>query len=411
MAAQNVDIVFVVDASESMSPCFEQLRKHFQSLLAPLRQAKFKARFGLVAHAAGRDRGGIVYDHHFIGGAGHSFLKDLYGQSPRASDFFTDDPDKFCQVLQSLKPQGNENTLLALDIALDFPFGSLQNTKRVVAVLSDEKLEDGIEGDVPISKIPELVQKIQARHVQLFASMPSSDGANLLAEVDRSEFEPVDGGDGLARVDFKLLLGQMGKSISIPSLQTVGEPLFKRALFGQDAWGSERSASAATRQVILKTGESARLNIDQPIEWIKARLAWTAKRDLDLHAFYRTKDGSDKHVFFGNKIEKDVNLDVDAGVGDRGGQNVENMGISSLENIEAILFATNIYKWHGGESYADYDGKVVVTTNNGDDITVPLSSQQRAAWCVIAKIDNRGQGPEVVNVNAVTESDPNVSGF
>jgi len=44
-----------------------------------------------------------------------------------------------------------------------------------------------------------------------------------------------------------------------------------------------------------------------------------------------------------------------------------------LDGFEEILFATKIYK--KGGSYADYDGRVAVQTNNGDDIVVPLTSR------------------------------------
>jgi len=64
-----------------------------------------------------------------------------------------------------------------------------------------------------------------------------SDASEALAMADRSELEQVDGGDGLAGVDYKLLLGQMGKSISSASLQSSKEPAYTRALFGQDTWG------------------------------------------------------------------------------------------------------------------------------------------------------------------------------
>ena len=46
------------------------------------------------------------------------------------------------------------------------------------------------------------------------------------------------GGQGLASVDFKTLLGQMGKSISVSSLQGGQEERYERALFGQDKWVS-----------------------------------------------------------------------------------------------------------------------------------------------------------------------------
>jgi len=59
--------------------------------------------------------------------------------------------------------------------------------------------------------------------------------AQQLSEANGSEIEDV-GGQGLTTVDFKALLGQMGKSISIASLQGALEEKYERALFGQDQW-------------------------------------------------------------------------------------------------------------------------------------------------------------------------------
>ena len=410
MKAQTVDLILVVDASESMGPCFAQLRQHLNDLLAPLQQANFHVRFGLVAYAAGKDRTGAVYDHTFIGGSGPELIQQLYSPQANPAEYFATDPGAVGRALGALKPQGNEDTLLALDIAADFPFGAVENTRRVIALFTDERLEDGIGGDEPIAKIPELIEKIQQRRIQLFVSAPLSSGLEQLAAVDRAEIEPVNSGDGLKSVDFKKLLAQMGKSISMSSLQMGREPAWRKALYGQDRWSANRSASEATRRVVLAVGESARLNTSEPLTRINVKLQWTASVDLDLHAFVRTRRGEEEHIYFVNKVGQSINLDADAGVGDRGGQNEENITISSLDGFDRILFATKIYK--KGGCYADYDGRVAVQTNNGDDIQVPLTARERADWCVIAKIENSSvQGPSVVNVNRVTDDEPSALAF
>ena len=410
MSAQNVDLVLVVDASDSMGPCFGQLKQHLADLLSPLQQANFHVRFGLVAYAAGKDRSGAVYDHTFVGGSGFQLIQNLYSSQFRIEDYFTTDPAAIGRTLGALNPQGNEDTLLALDIVADFPFGPVENTRRVIAVFSDEKFEDGIGGEEPLAKLPELVDKLMSRRIQLFVAAPLSPGLEQLAAVDRAEIEAVDGGDGLKSVDFKKIMAQMGKSISMASLQMGREPAWKKALYGQDQWSSNRAASEATRRVILAVGESARLNTSEPLTKINVRLQWTASVDLDLHAFFRTKGGQDGHIYFRNKIASCIVLDTDAGIGDRGGLNEENITITSLDDFEEILFATKIFS--KGGSYANYDGKVAVETNNGDDIQVPLTARERADWCVIAKITNTAsQGPVVVNVNRVTNNEPNVNDF
>ncbi len=136
---------------------------------------------------------------------------------------FTEDPSRVTSVLASLEPKGDEDMLLALDLAADFPFGPLSNTKRVIALFSDEPFEGGIAGSEPVSKMSQLQAKLMARHIKLFAAVPRSPAALDLAQTDGSEIVEIDGGDGLRDVDFAKLLGQMGKSISVSALQAVSD--------------------------------------------------------------------------------------------------------------------------------------------------------------------------------------------
>lgn len=410
MKATTVEIVLLIDASESMRPCFDGLRQHLVGMLQPLKQGNFRVRFGLVAYAAGKDSSGPVYALTFVGGNGPHLIRQLYSGQALQADYFSENPAEVVRILDRLVPQGNEDTLLALDIASDFPFGPVENTRRVIAMFSDERLEDGIGGAGPLAKLPDLVAKLQQRRIQLFAAAPLSPGLEMLAAVDRAEIEPVEGGDGLKSVDFKKLLQQMGKSISISSLQMGREPAWKKAIFGQNRWSDARFANGNSHHKVLAVGESARLDTSQPITQINIKLQWTAAVDLDLHAFFRTKSGIDGCVYFGNPKEGHIKLDFDAGIGDEGGQNEENITIKSLGDLDGILFATKIF--NKGGSYADYDGRVTVKTNNGDNIEVRLTAQKQADWCVIAKITNESkQGPSVVNVNRVTDSDPDLDSF
>ena len=255
MKPQNVDLVLLVDSSESMRPCFASLREHLKDLLYPLQQANFRVRFGLVAYAAGRDRGSPVYDHTFIGGSGPEMIQKLYSPSVSAVDFFTSDSAVVTRVLSGLEAQGNEDTLLALDIAADFPFGSPESTRRVIAVFTDEPLEAGLSEAEPMAKIPNLIQKLMSRRIQLFVSAPFSPAMAQLGSLDRAEIETVDGGDGLKSVDFKKLLAQMGKSISVSSLQMGPEPAWQKAIFGQDKFEPSRFSSAQDKSVIVRSGE------------------------------------------------------------------------------------------------------------------------------------------------------------
>jgi hypothetical protein len=66
--------------------------------------------------------------------------------------------------------------------------------------------------------------------------MPYSDAAQELSAANGSEIEDVGDGQGLASVDFKSLLAQMGKSISVSSLQGALDERYEPAIFDQDQW-------------------------------------------------------------------------------------------------------------------------------------------------------------------------------
>ena len=414
MPAPNVDLVFVIDASDSMQPCFDALRAHLDKVIQPMQGHIYKVRFGLVAQSAGADRGVALYDHQFLCGSGPDALKKLYMRGPNDPDprneFFTEDSQRLSSALAELRPKGNEDMLVALDVAADFPFGPSSNTKRVIALFSDEPFEGGVSTNTLNSKIPELIKKLQARHIQLFIAIPDSDAIQQLAEVDRSEVELVAEGGGLHTLDFTKLLGQMGKSISASSLQSIGEPAYFRALFGQDRWGNERVINATNREVILKVGEAATLDTSKPLENIRVRMDWTlGVTFLDIYAYYRVKGrGIPEKVYWAERHNDDgIYLSADPSLAAH--NKSFDMTMDKLNHFDELLIAANIFNGNGEERWSDYDGQVVVETNNGDRVTVRLTAQEVGEWCIIARIDNKNPNcPQVININRVSECEPTV---
>lgn len=241
MPASTVDLVFVIDASESMRPCFRGLARNLDRVIRPLQGINLKVRLGLVALSVGAGDGGSrVYPTQTLAGGWDS----VYNAQGVCRDLFTRDSEAFSSCLRSVSLQGDENNLVALDFALDFPFGPVASHRRVVAMFSDEKIEDGAVSKEELATLPRLIEKAMARKVMLFAAMPFSPALEALGSLDGSQFERVDGGDGLASVDFAKLLGQMAKSISVASVQGA-EATYTRALFGQDRWVTCNSASYA----------------------------------------------------------------------------------------------------------------------------------------------------------------------
>jgi hypothetical protein len=235
MAVKNVDLVILLDCSKSMRPCFDQIKNHLKELLQPLQNAKMSVRFGLLGYSAtSKSKLSIAYSMVFLGGDDIKTLLNIYSESVNPDLFFTQDAEKISTALDRLACQGDEDALLSLDTAIDFPFGSLQTTRRVISLFTDEKIENGVNERTPLAKIQQIIDKLTKRKISLFAFCPQSAALDELATADSAEITYVESGDGLQSVDFKKLMQQMGKSLSIPTMQSSGESPWERALFGQD---------------------------------------------------------------------------------------------------------------------------------------------------------------------------------
>lgn len=239
-ATSNVDLVLVIDTSASMRPCIDGLRTHLRDLLKPMQGYVANVRFGLVGLSASMSNGEILYVPATLAG-GRESIEHLYA-TPNQYKFFTEDPDEIIKRLDELTISGDEDNLVALDLAMDHPFGPSDTHKRVIALFSDEKLENGVQRSGLLGTISQVVEKLHARRIKLFCAMHYSDAAQQLAEANGSEIEDIGDAAGLASVDFKMLLTQMGKSISVSSLQGSSMEEFTPALYGQNTWAPSSDA-------------------------------------------------------------------------------------------------------------------------------------------------------------------------
>lgn len=167
--------------------------------------------------------------------------------------------------------------------------------------------------------------------------------------------------------------------------------------------GTNVTGDPGTITTLNQIGDSAKLDTSTPLTEVNIRLEWQAAVDLDLNAFYTMKSGDTGIVDYQEKDAPNMKLDNDAGVGDRGGKNEENLRISSLDDYQEVWFATKIFS--KGGSYSDYDGRVTVETNNGDTIEVPLTSTETKPYLLIAKLTNGPEGPTITNLNDAVDCD------
>ena len=220
MPAENVDVVFVLDASGSMSSCFRSVVQNIESMLLQFRQVSFKFRLDAVIHDSSKTWTCFNSSH-----------RDIYHPT-QSSRFFTSDVNEFNRVLSGVSVGADEDMLYALDCALDFPFGPVQTTNRVVVMFSDEPFEGNVHQEHQ-DKLDDLVEKIEARRIKFFLAMPRCDGAEVLENARNASYTEANG-SGLSSFDFSKFFDTIGKTVTRVSAQMTGEPSYNKALFGQD---------------------------------------------------------------------------------------------------------------------------------------------------------------------------------
>lgn len=182
-------------------------------------------------------------------------------------------------------------------------------------------------------------------------------------------------------------------------------------------WQNTQTDFAQNTKVLGQSKDFS--EISNTFNHIAVTLSWTQAVDLDLYAFYKTKDGKVGEIFYDNKGSLRnfpfIKLDEDSGIGNTGGDNEENLIITSISEMDYILIAVNIFKEKGffsffkkEDSFARYDGKILVQPDTKQRVEIPLSSPESGEWCIVAGIDNRGEMPRVLNINSVEKKKPDL---
>lgn len=244
---ETADIVFCMDASGSMGNAFDGVRDNVEKLVKTLNtsglQTKWDVRFDFLAYSntSAPSMRLITTNEHSIG-----VINGLYNdpetknlqQDNESGKFFTRDLEKFCEQLDKVECEGDESTLLALDLAADFPFRDAATCHRVVVLLTDEPVADGPLANETNKKLMNLAMKYQDKKIMLFMVTPDCHSFDQLSQIDRCEWT-VDETGGLRGVNFSKLMESIGKSVSIS--QTMGSgrntpnPLFCESKWTQEA--------------------------------------------------------------------------------------------------------------------------------------------------------------------------------
>lgn len=243
MAGRNcADIVFCIDASGSMAPCLEAVREHVGKLLESLNsdaQVKWDVRFDFLTFQETTD-GSHLY--RTVRNDAVEMLEAIY-QKPNPERFFTRDLEEFRRRLFLSMPMGEEMQLVALDVAMDFPWRSSNEAHRVVVLLTDEPVETGLQVRMQTDRIEKLIEKLMKKRIKLFIVAPESDAFYRLSAADRCEYTDLESeNDGLRGVDFSKMLSTIGKSVSVSQSYEGGstEPM---PLFHQNMWSGGTGGS------------------------------------------------------------------------------------------------------------------------------------------------------------------------
>jgi tellurite resistance protein TerA len=205
--------------------------------------------------------------------------------------------------------------------------------------------------------------------------------------------------------------------------------------FYREIPGAEK-LQISSKIILQNQGESAFLiRPKQSLQKINAKLTWKSDVDLDLYCFYLKKNHevysenqgflakffgkSPKlnaevfKIYFRNKgsltSSPYIKLDQDAGIGDKGGDNEENIEIAKTSEIDALIFATHIFN-KPSAVFSAYDGKVLVECM-GQIIEVPLVAKEKGNWAYIAMIDCSQDQLKVTNLNQIKTQEPTYDDF
>lgn len=219
MAGRNsADIVFCIDASGSMRPCIDAVVKNVEKLIEGLQtddSTTWDVRFDFLTFHDSIDDGAEVHGYQSVNLPGGALVDSIY-QKINSSKFFTRNLNEFRESLKQVECVGEEMHLLALDIAMDYPWRPSSECHRVVIMLTDEAVETGISVASQLVRIDRLIEKLMEKRVKLFIIAPESEAFYRLSCADRCEYmDFADASAGLRNVDFSKMLQTIGKSVSV----------------------------------------------------------------------------------------------------------------------------------------------------------------------------------------------------
>lgn len=155
---------------------------------------------------------------------------------------------------------------------------------------------------------------------------------------------------------------------------------------------------------LKQKGQEAQLG---SIKQFMVTLKWTSAADFDLAAAYEAKDGRLGMVYFGEKGDMNafpfMQLSGDAGVGDAGGDNQEDMRVMKIDDMKfiwVICWDYGAVQAGGPARFAGSDVVVSLMDDTGTNHAVSLNTGDTGNICIVATVDNSSaMGAKFVNTS------------
>lgn len=159
------------------------------------------------------------------------------------------------------------------------------------------------------------------------------------------------------------------------------------------------ASNNSNQKVSLKKGASLKLAKSREL---KVKLSWDGRSeefgqsDLDLYAFYVTRDGRTGKVYYRDKGSQSqhpyITLD-----GDSKNAGSETLTIWKPEELSAMVFAAYSAVENGTGSFASYRPSITVIDERGNETTAPVTGNNHFSyWVALARVDIDREGSYTV---------------
>lgn len=162
------------------------------------------------------------------------------------------------------------------------------------------------------------------------------------------------------------------------------------------------------QSVILKSGDVVKLPKNTKVT---VQLVHTVPTKLHLHAFYRTKEGREGHIYHKNE----GNLYLPPCIEWNEEEGKEQLAVKTLTHVETVLIAVQLNKGFlglltGGDNFAKYESQLLIHTDSPHEIEIPLDTQKKGLWYAVAKIVNH-ESTQIERIDKVEKFQPRLTNF